>query len=50
MKTLDLSEIRCGIKISKVQCILSDDGLRQRCSITLSKGSLQMLERDSNIH
>ena len=25
-------------------------GLRQRCNITFSKGSVWMIERDSNIH
>ena len=33
-----------------VQCIFSYDGLRQRCNITLTKGSVHMLERDSHIH
>ena len=46
----NLSEIRCGIKIYRVQCILSYDGLRQRRSITFSKGSVRILERDLNIH
>ena len=40
----------CGIKISRVQCILSYDALRQICSLTFSKGSVWMLERDSHIY
>ena len=42
--------IRLGVVLgSRVQCILSYDGLRQRCSITFSKGSVWMLEKDSHI-
>ena len=33
-----------------VHSILSYDGLRQRCSITFSKDSMLILEKDSHMH
>ena len=36
--------------VSRVHCIISYDDLRQRCSITFSKGIVWILEKDSHMH
>ena len=36
--------------VSGVQCVLSYGGLKQRCKMTFSKDSVQMIDRDSHIY
>ena len=36
--------------VSRVQCVFSYGGLKQRWKMTFSKDSVQIIERDSHIH
>ena len=45
-----MNEIRCGIRISSVYCILMVLGLSRDAKYLNPMGSVWILERDSHIH